>query len=441
MIAVHRVTSVAAATATHSVLALALSVLLARLLGPAGRGTYALLTLTAMMGAALGTFGFESGNAFTLSRQPERTRAILASSLLLAGVSGTAGAGLVLWSTTGSRSWLLQTTQELVWVASLAMPFLILAMLLNGALVGLGRVSTSAWLGTGAAALSLLLVSLASLAPVQRLSAVVWAFTLCAVVQACVPFVLLMRAVGGPLVDPRPAFAEGLGYSLTSYASNVLHMLHLRADVFLVSLFLGPRDVGLYALSQAVCEWVWLLPRSAATVLFPFVAGSDDSRALAATTRTCRVVLSLAGLAALCLGVAVPWLIPGLFGRAFSGSVLPICLLLPGIWVGSIAGSLSAFLLGRGRPDLPLLTSLVCLALNVPLNLALIPRHGIAGAAVASAVTYSLMTVVNTLLCRRVAAVRIADLFLLEKGDSRAIWQEIRRRWGALPGGRVRSSV
>jgi O-antigen/teichoic acid export membrane protein len=441
MMAVHRVTSVVAATATHSVLALALSVLLARLLGPAGRGTYALLTLTAMMGATLGTFGFESANAFTLSREPDKARAILAGSVLLAGLSGTAGAGLVLWSTTGSRSWLLQTPEELVWVACLAMPFLILTTLLNGALIGLGRVSTSAWLGTGAAALSLLLVSLASLAPVQRLSAVVLAFTLCAVVQACVPFVLLMRAVGGPLVDPRPAFAGGLGYSLTSHASNVLHMLHLRADVYLVSLFLSRQDVGLYALAQAVCEWVWLLPRSAATVLFPFVAGSDNSRALAATTRICRVVLSLAGLAALCLGVAAPWLIPALFGSAFGGSVLPICLLLPGIWVGSIAGSISAFLAGRGRPDLPLLTSLVCLAVNLFLNLVLIPRYGIAGAAVASAVTYSLMTVVNTLLCRRVAAFRIADLLFLEKGDSLAIWQEIRRRWNALPGGHLRSSV
>jgi O-antigen/teichoic acid export membrane protein len=206
-------------------------------------------------------------------------------------------------------------------------------------------------------------------------------------------------------------------------------MLHLRADVFLMTLFLGPRDVGLYALAQAVCEWVWLLPRSAATVLFPFVSASDARRALAATTRTCRVAFTLAGLAAICLGIAAPWLIPALFGTAFRGSILPIRLLLPGIWVGSIAGSLSSFLAGRGRPELPLLTSLLSLSLNVPLNLALVPRHGIAGAAIASAVSYSFMTVVNAILSRRVAAFPLGDLVLLQRADGRSMWREIRVRW------------
>jgi O-antigen/teichoic acid export membrane protein len=432
MMAVGRVASVAVATATHSMLALALSVVLARVLGPAGRGSYALLILPAMMGAALGTFGFESASVFILSRHPERARAILAASLLLAAVSGAAIAGLLVWFAMGPHSWLAHTTQGLVMAASLAVPFLILTMLLNGVLIGLGRVSGSAWLGTGGAALSLLLVSLASLSLGRQLSAVVWAFTLCAVVQACVLFVLVMRAVGGPLVDPRPAFAGGLGYSLTTHASTVLHLLHLRADVFLVSLFLSPRDVGLYALAQAVCEWVWLLPRSAAVVLFPLVAGSGDRRALAATTRTCRVVFSLAGLAALCLGVAAPRLIPALFGSAFGGSVPSIRLLLPGIWVGSIAGSLSAFLGGRGRPELPLLTSLVSLTLNISLNLALVPRHGIAGAAVSSAASYSVMTAVNAISARRVAVFHIGDLLLLQRDDICSIWQEIRGRWGAL---------
>jgi O-antigen/teichoic acid export membrane protein len=430
--AVRRIASVAAATATQSALALALSVVLARVLGPEGRGSYALLTLAAMIGAALGTFGFEGASVFILGRQPERARAILAGSLLLAAVSGTTIAGLLVWFAAGPGSWLPDAAQGLVIVASLAIPFLILTMLLNGALIGLGRVSDSAWLGTGSVALSLLLVSLASLAPGARLAAVVWAFTLCAVVQAGVPFALVMRAVGGPLVDPRPAFAGGVGYSLTTHASTILHMLHLRADVFLMTLFLGPRDVGLYALAQAVCEWVWLLPRSAATVLFPFVSASDDRRALAATTRTCRVAFTLAGLAALCLGIATPWLIPALFGTAFRGSILPIRLLLPGIWVGSIAGSLSSFLAGRGRPELPLLTSLLSLTLNVSLNLALVPRHGIAGAAIASAVSYSFMTVVNTILARRVAAFPLGDLVLLQRADSRSIWREIRVRWGAL---------
>jgi O-antigen/teichoic acid export membrane protein len=357
--------------------------------------------------------------------------------MLLAAATGTIVASVVMWWTARSGAWLSHASQGLILLASLAIPFLILTMLLNGILIGLGRVAHSAWLGVGGAAFSLLLVSAASVVPPPRLAAVVWAYTIAAVVQAVVLLGLVTTRVGTSLADPRPAIAGGLGYSLTSHASNVVHMLHLRADVFLVSLFLDPRDVGLYALAQAVCEWVWLVPRSASTVLFPVVAGYDPTHALAATTRTCRVVFAVAGLAALCLGVAASWLVPTVFGPAFRGSVLPIRLLLPGIWVGSVAGSLSAYLAGRGRPDLPLVTSLVSLALNIPLNLVLIPRHGIAGAAVASAITYSLMTMINVLLAGGVAEIRMVDVFFLKKRDCLEVWREIRIRRGVPWWGRA----
>jgi O-antigen/teichoic acid export membrane protein len=433
--AVRRVASVAAATAAHSVLALALSVLLSRVLGPEGRGSYALLTMAAIMGAALGTFGFESTSVFILGRHPDGVRTVLAASLVLSAVSGTTIASLIVWSATGPVPWLPQTARGLVLMSSLAIPFLILSALLNGALIGLGRVAGSAWLGTGAVALSLVLVSLASVttSPEGRLRGVIAAFTLCAVVQAGMPLLLVANAAVGPFVDPRRTFEGGVGYSLSSHASTALHMLHLRADVFLVGVFLGPREVGWYALAQAVCEWVWLLPRSAAAVLFPFVAGSDKGRALAATMRTCRVVFSLAGLAALGLALAASWLIPALFGSAFGGSVLPIRVLLPGIWLGSIAGTFSSFLAGCGRPELPLLTSLASLTLNVSLNLALIPRYGIAGAAASSAVSYSLMTAINVVFSRRVAPLALRDFLLLRKTDILSVWEEMKLRGGPLP--------
>jgi O-antigen/teichoic acid export membrane protein len=428
------VASVAAATATHSVLALGLSVVLARVLGPAGRGSYALLTLAALMAATLGTLGYESAAVFILGRDRGKARAVLAASIFLAVAAGAAVSALLVWAGAGPRPWLPAAARGLTVVAAAAVPFLLLSILLNGILVGLGRVSVSAWLGTGSVALSLVLTSLASLAPVDRLGAVVWAFTAAAVAQAAAPFVLVTRAVGGPLVDPRPALAGGVGYSLTAHASTVLHMLHLRADVFLMSLFLGPREIGLYALAQAVCEWVWLLPRSAASVLFPVVAGADMSRALSATTRTCRVAFSLAGVGALGLGLVAGWLIPVIFGEAFRDSVPAIRLLLPGIWLGSIAGSLSSFLAGRGRPEFPLLTSLVSLSFNVLLNLTLVPRFGIAGAAVSSAASYSMMTAINTVLSRRLAALPVRELVLLQNTDFRLVWREVRTRWQALSG-------
>lgn len=428
---VHRITTVAAAAATQSLFALALSVLLARLLGPAGRGLYALLTLTALIGSALGTWGFETGFAFTLSRRPEKTRVVIGGSVLLAFVSGTVMAILVARSPHGALPWLSQAPQGLVSTASSAIPFLILTALLNGILLGLGRVTESAWFSVGASGLSLVLVSAAFLLATERLGAVVLAFAAVAVMQAGFLLAVAMRAGGGIAFGSRAVIGEMTVYSLTSHASTVVHLLHLRADVLLVGLFLTPREVGLYALAQAVCEWVWLIPRSAATVLFPVVAASVNGQAAATTARTCRIVFGLAGLIAVCMSVATPWLVPTLFGADFGGSVVAIWLLLPGIWIGSVAGSLSSFLSGSGRPALPLLTSVVSVAINIPLNLALIPRYGIAGAAVASAVTYSLMTAVNTILSNQLAALPVKELFVPKRADIRFVWHALGRAWSA----------
>jgi len=412
------VASVAIATLTHSFFALALSIVLARLLGPAGRGIYAMLTLTATLAAAVGTLGFESGNVFALSRSDRDGRGVLAASLTLACVCGTAlfAAVNLLASQLGS-SLLPQVPLRLLAIATLAIPFLILASLLNGALSGLGRVSLAAWLSAGGVLLSLMLAVGAALVSSDILTALAIVFLLSNGFLAALQLGVAIRIVGSPMVDPRPALRSGIRYSLTNHAANLVNLLHLRGDVFLVNLFLTPFEVGLYALALAVCEWVWLVPRAAAAVLFPSVAGSDSSSAVASTTRTSRFVFWTAGVVAVAMAILAGWLIPFLFGEAFAATAHPVRLLLVGIWIGSIAGSLSAFLSGRGRPEFPLATSVVSFLVNLTLNLLLIPRFGIAGAAVTSSLTYSMNTAVNLIFFRRMTGKSPIELFRLRKDD------------------------
>ena len=422
------VASVATATLTHSFLALALSILLARLLGPAGRGTYAMLTLTATLAAALGTLGFESGNVFALSRSPRDGGGVLAASMTLACVCGAAlFAAVNLMASHLGASLLPQVPLRLLAIATLAIPFLILAALLNGALAGLGRVSLAAWLSAGGVLSSLIMAVVAALVSNDLLTALAIVFLLSSGFLSALQLGVSIRIVGSPLVDPRPALRSGLGYSLTNHAANLVHLLHLRGDVFLVNLFLSPLEVGLYALAQAVCEWVWLFPRAAATVLFPSVAGADPSSAVENTARTSRFVFCTAGVVAVSLAIVAGWLIPFLFGEAFVASVHPVRLLLVGIWIGSIAGSLSAFLSGRGRPVFPVATSLVSFLVNLILNLLLIPRFGIAGAAVTSALTYSLATILNLVFFHWMTGESVTELFWLNKDDVNAVRRAARR--------------
>ena len=64
--------------------------------------------------------------------------------------------------------------------------------------------------------------------------------------------------------------------------------------------------------------------------MFPRLAGSDERSAHAATTRVCRYTLFILLVGVIGFAIAGPVAIPLLYGKAFSGAVPPLLILLPG---------------------------------------------------------------------------------------------------------------
>ena len=71
---------------------------------------------------------------------------------------------------------------------------------------------------------------------------------------------------------------------------------------------------------------------------------------------------------------------------AFGPSFAPLLVLLPGVVALSGSNVVGSYLRGIGRPGITSSISLIALAVNLVLNLVLIPRYGIIGASAASVV-------------------------------------------------------
>jgi O-antigen/teichoic acid export membrane protein len=198
----------------------------------------------------------------------------------------------------------------------------------------------------------------------------------------------------------RPTRAEATGvmrYSVPSYAANLLQFLNYRLDLFLVAAFWGSADVGLYAVAGSLVQLIWLIYRSAAAVLFPaLAAGQIDEHALGRLAEAARLATVLAALGALALGAAATIGLTMVYGNEFQGSVLPLLLLLPGAVALTPAGVAAAFFLASGRPHVNALISAGGFIVTLVGDLVLIPRLGIVGAAVASSLSYT-STLVFTL--------------------------------------------
>ncbi|HIP96355.1 MAG TPA: hypothetical protein EYH32_03970, partial [Anaerolineae bacterium] len=122
--------------------------------------------------------------------------------------------------------------------------------------------------------------------------------------------------------------------------------------------------------------------------------------------------------AALALAAAGSLLVPFLYGTAYSGAIRPMLILLPGAVVITVYKVVVRDFISRDRQKVPILTAVLGLAVNVVLNLVLIPKLGTAGSALAATLSYSITTGVLVLAfiaesglgLREVALVRRSDL-------------------------------
>jgi O-antigen/teichoic acid export membrane protein len=181
---------------------------------------------------------------------------------------------------------------------------------------------------------------------------------------------------------------SGLLTGLRGQLGNVAAFFNYRFDVFIVNYYLDPAQVGLYALGVAISEGLWQIPQATALALFPRTARTPGEDASEFTCLILRHVFAISCLSAAALALLSPVAVPLLFGQRFAPSVRVIWLILPGTIVTAMAKVASSHLTGRGKTGRNSVFAGVAVLVTLGLDLLLIPRFGIAGAAVASSVSY-----------------------------------------------------
>jgi O-antigen/teichoic acid export membrane protein len=200
-----------------------------------------------------------------------------------------------------------------------------------------------------------------------------------------------------------------LARELTAYGARgqlggLLALVNLRLDVAILGAMAGPAVLGVYAIASKYAELLRLPGLAVTYVLYPSFAnrGAADAR-----TRTRALFGPAAGLNAVAvvpLGLLAGLLLPLVYGDDFSGAVAPAWILLLGLLGEGVAGLVTAYLFGIGRPGLNSLAIGAGVVVTVIGDLVLIPPYGAIGAALASALAY--LTTFVTLLCC-FAAVRV----------------------------------
>lgn len=408
------------------VLSLGTSIILARLLGPEGRGIYAMATLLPSLIVTFVHLGIGPATVYYVAQSRYSQREILGSNVLLALIIGIVGLGVGLIITLFFREALFPNIPYRYLVIALGIiPLNLLFWYLRYILLGAQRLKEYNLIDVLQSLLFLVLVALTLWELDMGVTGALLAMIVVWFLTDAILFFWTQRQTGGITLKLNITYLKDAGmYGIQAHLANILGFLNYRVDMFLVNWFLNPAAVGFYSISVGLAEKLWLISQAASVVLFPRVAAeTDELRRKEFTPLVTRTVFWGTALAALLLFFLIHYVIVFLYSEEFLPAVRPLQILLPGIVALSVWRLLANDLAGRGKPMLNTYITGVAVIVNLGLNFFLIPRYSIEGAAWASTASYSIALIIVLAVYCRISGNSWMKVLLPQQGDWALYWR------------------
>lgn len=405
------------------------NILLARLLGPAERGLFSLLSALPELIGAVASGGLNSAVAYKAARQPDM--GLLVTYVLIYGCALATLltlAGLIILQLSDMSLEVLQQLGLLVWLLLLAVPLTIgknALLTLHNAGGGVGQFNGMRLLES---LLPLLLfVGLWVLFPQSVLEAAVGSWLAALLIVVVIGWCWLGRFHRLRLRWRTDSQKELFRYGVRSHPDVLFQQILLRADYLLIGVMLPAADLGYYVMASAAAELLLIIPEAVTTPLMKRLLqqGAGIERL---TPLALRLTASVMLLACLSLGLIGEWLIVSLFGVAYAPAYPALLFLLPGLFGLCYTSILRLDLLGKQRPGALSLMMGVGALFNVLLNLWLIPHAGIVGAAIAYSAACLLVTLAMLRLYCRLGGVAWWRTLLLLPEDISLLLALLRER-------------
>jgi O-antigen/teichoic acid export membrane protein len=386
------VSSVFATFATNIAVAMLsfLSVLIvARSLGPSGRGQVAFLTTVAYLSSQISTMGVPQAIVNRAAANPREAAPLAGASLGFAGALGGATAALVFIGMAFFGGLSAGTSVSLQVLALCSVPVLALSAHLQQLALANYDFRTNNLIGLVTPATTVVLNGALALAGQLTVGSALAAWVIGQTIAAA----LFARHTHRNLLGfrrPSPGMArELISFGARAHPGAVMTLGNYRLDQWILGAIGGARELGIYSVAVAWAEALFFLPTALMFVLRADFVRASHEGAGEHVSRTFRLTVLVTVVMAAAMILLAPFLVTTIFGARFSGAVPELRVLVLGTF-GVVALKLfGTALTARGRPLRETLGVGVSFVLMVALDLTLIPSQGGMGASVASALAYS----------------------------------------------------
>jgi len=197
-------------------------------------------------------------------------------------------------------------------------------------------------------------------------------------------------------VQPNFANKEWLKVSLPLLLIAAMHIIFNKTDIIMLGALKGPEQTGIYSVAVNVSILISFALTAINFILAPMISElyhtnrkKELQRIIALAARAIFIFTLFMSLVLIIFGKSIL----GLFGKAFIIAYVPLLILLAGQIINSLSGSVGSIMSMSSQQNAMGFIIGASTVVNIILNITLIPKFSLIGAAIATAVTMAMWNI------------------------------------------------
>tara|TARA_B100002052_G_scaffold269425_1_gene268819 strand:+ start:13126 stop:14421 length:1296 start_codon:yes stop_codon:yes gene_type:complete len=208
-------------------------------------------------------------------------------------------------------------------------------------------------------------------------------------------------------------------FSLKGHIGVIIQKLNLKFDIILLSYLFSSNIVGYYSISVLFSYIVLYIPDSIAVFLYPKLSKIKNfDEKLELTLKINRITFLTVLIISFFIILFGRIILTSFYGKEFEISYIPLTILLIGSILFTLVKIITKLSTADGNPAVGSRISFIGIMVNIPLLIILVPKYQIIGAAIATSVSYFLMSMYALYwLVKRSKKITFEKLFILNSND------------------------
>jgi len=395
------------------------SIILARVLGPADRGSFSLITLINLLLGNLLILGMGSASEIHLAKREYSLAAVHTCTLIFSAGVGCAGVLLFYLSKAFLfQSWLSEIDSRLLFISVLLVPAFVYSFITNRMLIGMSEITAFNYFKLLKTVLDLVGVVLFLLMIPMGMEGAVMAWAGSLVLAVLLKSGWLLHRAGWRLEMDKWILFRSVLFGSKIHSSFLPAMMMTYLGFFILNYFSGAREVGLYAVAFGAMFKISMLCAAFLNASQVRIIAESQKVSEAFVRRLIRhSVFILCCLAVVLCFVSKP-LIQGFYGAAFLPSASALMVMVPGVIGMSVSNIFNSYVVGQlKKTGLNASVNWGIFVFGVLAYLFIVPRFGLIGTAASFSVVMVSRVVVYLAVLRWGSLSILRETFIINQED------------------------